>query len=126
MVVVMDRILVVDDDTAFLRIVSKALSLGGYTVGTATNGREALAQLQHGRPGVILLDLSMPVMDGRAFAQELNQRLDAPPIILVTAAPDGPQQAEEIGAVDCVSKPLDPMALLGVIARARQTLLATT
>lgn len=60
----MNCILVVDDDVAFLRVVTKALSLGGYRGTTLSNGREALAALQLVRPSVILLDLTMPVMDG--------------------------------------------------------------
>jgi CheY-like chemotaxis protein len=116
----MDHILVVDDDAGYLRVVTKALSLGGYRVTTACNGREALAALQHQRPSVILLDLAMPVMDGRAFAQELHGRSNPPRVILVTGASDGREQAEAIGACDYVSKPFDPMLLLEIVARARE------
>ena len=115
----MDHILVIDDDTAYLRVVTKALALGGYRVTTASNGREALAALQHQRPSVILLDLAMPVMDGRAFAQELKARPNPPPIIVVSGASDGREQADAIGACDYVPKPFDPMMLLEIVAHAR-------
>lgn len=114
----MNRILVVDDDTAFLRVATKALALGGYHVTIACNGREALAALQHCRPAVILLDLSMPVMDGAAFARALQERPDPPPIVVVTGAADGREQAGAIGACDYVAKPFDPMMLLEVVAHA--------
>lgn len=121
----MDHILVVDDDTAYLRVVTKALALGGYRVTTASNGREALAALQHQHPSVILLDLAMPVMDGRAFAQELNARPNPPPIIVVCGASDGREQADAIGACDYVPKPFDPMMLLEIVAHASEGATAT-
>jgi CheY-like chemotaxis protein len=61
-----ETILVIDDDPRLLRVLVQLLRRDGYTVATAGNGRHALAQLQAQRYDVILSDLSMPEMDGRA------------------------------------------------------------
>ena len=61
--------LVVDDDPGNRMLMAQVLSLEGYAVATASNGLEALNSLPHARPFVILLDLEMPVMDGRAFRE---------------------------------------------------------
>jgi len=67
-------ILVIDDDPCLLRVLVQLLRRDGYTVATAGNGRHALAQLQAQRYDVILSDLSMPEMGGRAFYARLRQQ----------------------------------------------------
>jgi len=69
-----ETILVIDDDPRLLRVLVQLLRRDGYTVATAGNGRHALAQLQAQRYEVILSDLSMPEMDGRAFYARLRQQ----------------------------------------------------
>ena len=71
-IAVADRrpVLVVDDDAAIREVVQIIVEAEGYPVVTAAEGAEALRHLQSGlRPGVILLDLRMPGMDGRAFRE---------------------------------------------------------
>jgi two-component system response regulator (stage 0 sporulation protein F) len=65
-------VLIVDDDPSMRKLITEVLSLEGYPLETATNGREALDLLQSGRPRVILLDLKMPILDGEGFLQELE------------------------------------------------------
>lgn len=110
-------VLVVDDDDAILRTVTDILSDEGYRVLTATNGREALAVLAQAAPGVILLDMRMPVMDGWQFARALDADERAIPIIVMTAAQDARQWAREIGAAGYLAKPFDLIELLDTIAR---------
>ena len=70
-------ILVIDDEPSLLRGVARVLRREGYTVATAANGRYALAQLQVQRYDVILSDLQMPDIDGRAFYALLRQQYPA-------------------------------------------------
>jgi CheY-like chemotaxis protein len=71
------RILVIDDDPGIVRALVRLLRRDGYTVDTAGNGRHALAQLQVQRYDVILTDLRMPELDGRAFYTHLLQQYPA-------------------------------------------------
>ena len=70
------RILVVDDEPAILEALSEVLVEEGYSVETAANGALALQRLDAAapRPDVVLTDLMMPVMDGRALAAEVRRR----------------------------------------------------
>ena len=70
-------ILVIDDEPSLLRGVARVLRREGYTVATAANGRHALAQLQVQLYDVILSDLQMPDIDGRAFYALLRQQYPA-------------------------------------------------
>jgi CheY-like chemotaxis protein len=65
-------ILIVDDDPAIRKMLVEVLSLEGYPTETAVNGREALDLLARGGARVVLLDLLMPVMDGRGVITELR------------------------------------------------------
>jgi CheY-like chemotaxis protein len=80
------NMLVVDDELDIRNIVEQVLQDAGYGVATAANGAEALNRLREQRPDGIILDLNMPVMDGKAFLSacradpayaECNARLDA-------------------------------------------------
>src|SRR5262249_29406369 len=82
-----ESILVVEDDDLQRESLSQALTLSGWLVREAADGREALGQLDAERPAVILLDLLMPNMDGFQFLEELRGRPDGDsiPVIVVTA-----------------------------------------
>lgn len=88
------EVLIVDDDPDVRDSLRDAIeSSGPFAVLTAENGRHALDLLEGGaHPDVILLDLSMPVMDGRAFHAALRQRAVPSRVIVVsaTAARDDP------------------------------------
>jgi CheY-like chemotaxis protein len=83
-----DRVvLVVEDDAALRELVRRSLEREGYAVLEAKDGRDALARVEERAPGVILLDLMMPVMDGFEFLVELR-RVEAwreIPVIVLTA-----------------------------------------
>lgn len=66
------NVLVVDDDPTLRDMVVDILDFEGYEVETARNGREALEKLRGAEGYLILLDLMMPVMDGREFCERLN------------------------------------------------------
>jgi CheY-like chemotaxis protein len=114
---VTEPILVVDDDPALLEVVTLILNSEGYAVVTASNGMEALTEIERARPAVVLLDMRMPVCNGWEFAQRLHQRGIALPIVAMTAAQDGRQWAEEIGAAAYVPKPFDIGDLVTTVAQ---------
>lgn len=81
------RALVVDDDPASRDMLRRLLEGEGWTVMEAENGRVALDQIAEALPGVILLDLMMPEMDGFGFLEELHKhdRFRSIPVIVITA-----------------------------------------
>jgi CheY-like chemotaxis protein len=80
-------VLVVDDDAGFRELMRRVLEREGYTVTEADNGRAGLDQLREHLPGVILLDLMMPEMDGFEFLDEFrrHEAWRAIPVVVVTA-----------------------------------------
>ena len=109
--------LVVDDDPDIRDTLRLVLEFAGYPVYSADNGREALEVLANAAtpPGLILLDLMMPVMSGDEMLKALKQvhALASIPVTIVTAsgAPMPPQ------ASGILKKPVDMEALLRVVAR---------
>jgi len=91
----------------------------GYAVVGAADGREALALLRGGgfRPGLIILDLTMPVMDGWEFraAQLDDAELASIPVMVFSAHHAARQAAGTLGAVTALAKPLDVDELLRVV-----------
>jgi signal transduction histidine kinase/DNA-binding response OmpR family regulator/HAMP domain-containing protein len=80
-------VLVVDDDPADRQLVARALEKDGLTVIEAENGRVGLGRLRETRPGLILLDLAMPEMDGFEFVEELRRHAQwrSIPVLVMTA-----------------------------------------
>ena len=95
----------VEDDLNILAAVTEILEMEGYMVESATNGLEGLGVVDRLRPALILLDMRMPVMNGWAFAQALNERGLKVPLLVMTAAQDARKWALEIGAAGYVAKP---------------------
>ena len=79
--------LIIDDDADTRARLRKALERDGWTVTEAGNGREGLDRLDEARPGVVLLDLTMPVMDGFTFLERMRARSDCAevPVVVLTA-----------------------------------------
>ncbi len=111
------RALVVDDDPSIREVLEIVLDQDGYEVRTASNGRIALEILSDWQPAVILLDLMMPVLDGRGFrTEQLRDAHLAPiPVIVLSAANDARQQASTMGAAACLQKPFDADQLLATV-----------
>jgi two-component system, OmpR family, response regulator VicR len=82
-------ILLVDDEHAILDALSGILEDEGFRVVTAGNGREALARMEEGAPDVALVDVMMPVMDGRELLREVqaDPRWRDIPVVLMSAVP---------------------------------------
>jgi two-component system, chemotaxis family, chemotaxis protein CheY len=111
-------VLVVDDDATIRQFIEMALTDQGYQVVLAEHGQAALDVLSRLQPELILLDMRMPVMDGWAFAQAYRTtRPPHAPVIVLTAARDAAQSAQEIAADAVLAKPFDLRDLMQLIRR---------
>jgi serine/threonine protein kinase len=114
------RVLVVDDSAPIREAFRVALEWRGYTVDCAANGREALERLREGPlPGLILLDLIMPVMDGLKFLEERKRdpALMSIPVLVISAADPSQAQAMALGAADYLAKPVELDVLADKVER---------
>jgi CheY-like chemotaxis protein len=102
-------ILVVDDEPMIVRLLSQFLTLRGYQVRTAENGREALGLVEDSAPDLLVLDLYMPVMNGVELLQELKVRGFLGAVVVLTGSHDQEllRQTLELGSVDVLGKPVD-------------------
>ena len=114
------RLLILDGDTAQMKILCDTLEPNGYTTRCMTSANEALATLREQAFELVLTDLNMPGMDGIAFlraAREIDPDLVG--IVMSGQNADNAAQAMEAGALDCLVKPFQVSAVLPVLARAR-------
>lgn len=112
------NILVVEDDPDLAALEAELLEEYGHHVEVASNGRDALAAVQRTAPDLILLDMKMPVMGGREFAEEYRRAQPSPaPIVVVTAADDAQMRAAEVGASGWIAKPFNPDVLVENVMR---------
>jgi DNA-binding response OmpR family regulator len=115
-------ILVVDDDPDFLELVSYNLRLAGFSVSIADNGPTALELARHYSHAVILLDTTMPGMDGLEVLSELRHdpATESIPVFMLTAKTQlgDIDRAFDIGANDYISKPVE-LTRLGAIVKAK-------
>ena len=108
-------VLVVDDDPDSRALLEHLLSSEGYAVATASDGREALNRLADLHPAVILLDLEMPVMDGRNFRRhqlQLAAPLRSIPVIVYSGSAEAEQLRDELQVLACLRKPLPDFGVL--------------
>lgn len=112
-------ILVIEDDPELSEILGDFLSRRGHVVECACNGDAALRSLADAadRPGLILTDLAMPVMDGWGFLRELrrNPTFDSIPVVIMTGYADVSRRAKASGATAVVQKPVDIHTLLQLV-----------
>lgn len=110
-------ILAVDDDKVFLKLVENDLTKSGYSVITANSGKEAIELAKHKHPDLILLDISMPEMDGGEVAHILESEPQTKdiPIIYVTVLVTKEEEVQMSGDIkrDCfIAKPYNLNDLL--------------
>jgi len=116
------RTLIVDDEPlAVERMQVICAQLAPLAVvGTANDGAAALRLVDALSPDLLLLDMTMPELDGLSVARQLAEREDRPAVIFVTAHDDFAVEAFDLEAVDYVLKPVTPERLERAIARAVQ------
>jgi DNA-binding response OmpR family regulator len=100
-------VLLADDDAAIRRSVSIGLEMEGFRVVSASGGRAALEALERVRPAVVLLDLSMPDLDGLEVLRRLREAGDDVPVCVLSARDEVEDRVRglEVGADDYVVKP---------------------
>jgi CheY-like chemotaxis protein len=113
-------VLVVDDDPYVRSILTLLLSGEGFAVAAAADGREGLAHLRQAgpRPRLVVLDLSMPRMDGWQFLREraLDAGLAAVPVLVLSSEPNA-QETLALGAAEVLAKPFGLQALADVVRK---------
>ncbi len=111
-------VLIVEDDPDLLALEEAVLAEAGYRVQAAADGLEALELVEREMPGLILLDLRMPRMNGWEFVRELRARHgNACPIAVITAAENARLRAQEVQAEAWLEKPFDLEDVLTLVAR---------
>jgi DNA-binding response OmpR family regulator len=110
------RVLVIDDDQALLRMLQLSMASEGLEVATAKDGVDALEELDRADYDVIVLDLQMPRMDGRAFFREMTDRGHDPQVVILSAY--GAKEAQrELKVAAAVPKPFDPDVLIETVRK---------
>ncbi len=113
----MVKILCVDDDPEFLRILGRMLEERGYEVYLAESGKKALEILKEVSPDLILLDIMMPELDGWETLREIKNTGSTTPVIMLTImyAIEDREKSFEHGADAHVPKPIRKMQLFKTI-----------
>ncbi len=116
----MDKILVVDDEKGVRHSFKKILGRKGYDVITANNGVEAIEQTGKESPILVIMDVSMPAMDGLETLQKLKSVYPDLTIIMMTAhsTSDRAITAMKFGAYDYLTKPFDNTRLISLVEKA--------
>ena len=113
------RVLVVDDDEVIRQLIAVNLTLEGFEVETAVDGRECLEKVAEVRPDVITLDVMMPRLDGWVTATQLrrNPETSGIKVVLITARAqeDDRDRGRQIGVDAYLTKPFDPLEMIRVV-----------
>lgn len=109
----MDKILIIEDDTAIAEIERDYLELDGFAVEIAADGNTGFERGLSGEHSLILLDLMLPGMDGFAICRALREQIDVP-ILMVTARQEDIDKIRGLGlgADDYIEKPFSPSVLV--------------
>ena len=117
----LNRVLIVDDDPAIRRDVSALLDLDEYGLLEAADGQAALEVVRDERPDLVILDLTMPRLDGLGTCQALRSdpELAGTRVLVLTGRdqPDDRAAARDAGADAYLVKPFSSLALLDAVKR---------
>jgi DNA-binding response OmpR family regulator len=115
------KVLIVDDEPHMLRVTELSIKRGGYDIVIGRNGREAVDLAIREKPGLIVMDVSMPEMDGLTALQHLKsiRETESIPVIMLTVRGQAMTrlQAELSGAAVYLTKPFSPSQLLAEVRR---------
>jgi len=115
-----EHILVVDDEEGLREYLNKLLSKSEYHVSLASDGEEALLEINQQVPDLILSDIKMPIMDGMILLEKIKRSHEQIPVIMMTAygTMEMAIEAMKLGAYDYINKPFDIDEVLMVIDKA--------
>jgi len=113
-------VLIIDDDQAVREFISGLLSDEGYAVQDAADAYQAMDAVSTGCPGLLVVDLMMPGVNGAEFLMRLrrDERWEHVPVILISAHPRLREIAGDLHVQAALAKPFDIMHLLDHITRA--------
>lgn len=116
----MPRILTIDDSSTIRSIITKQMSDLGFEVDHAEDGQQGLAKLEEVSVDLILLDVTMPVMDGPTMLAALRERGNQTPVIMLTSESKRSivAGAVKLGIEDYILKPFKPDELRGKVMKA--------
>jgi DNA-binding response OmpR family regulator len=116
------RILIIDDEPDFVRVVQLRLEAAGYEVLAAFDGMQGVSFAHKEKPDLIILDIMMPAMHGHRVCEALKKssKTWTIPIIFLTAkgSKEDQEMAYKLGAEHFLTKPYDPQVLLETIKKA--------
>lgn len=112
----MKRILAIDDDADVLLLITGLLG-ASYSVTTAQGGAAGLRALSAGRFDLVLLDLSMPGVDGAAVKRSMDSAGDRTPVLLLSGEADLTLWARRLGAAGALAKPVSVGRLEAMLER---------
>jgi diguanylate cyclase (GGDEF)-like protein len=114
------KIYVVDDEQDIVFLLNKRLTVAGYDVESAHDGRGLLGKIKAAHPDLIILDVMLPGLDGFEIKKQLNEDMDTAhiPVIFLTAKQSVPDKLEgvHLGGEDYITKPFEHEELLARIA----------
>jgi DNA-binding response OmpR family regulator len=114
------RILVVDDEPRYLRLIEANLASDGFQVIKATNGQEAVDRVASHQPDLVLMDIMMPILDGFGATERIREFSNVPIIVVTARGEEGARvRGLDLGADDYIVKPFSATELL---ARVRAVL----
>ncbi len=119
-----EKILVIDDEKATLKMFRLFLDLYGFQIFMAESGEEGLLLFDREKPGIVLTDIKMPGMDGIEVLKEIKRRSPETEVIVITGHGDMDLaiQALNLDAADFINKPIQRQSLENGLARARERL----
>jgi DNA-binding response OmpR family regulator len=116
------HVLVVDDDPVIVRLLELNFRLGGFRVSSARRGDQAVDRALEVSPDAIVLDVTMPGIDGYEVCRRLREDHDMveTPVVMLTAHAQDEDHArgDELGISAYVTKPFDPEVLVGTVREA--------
>ncbi len=117
------RVLITDDDAGIRDLLRDQLEAAGFETKVARDGHEALDRIASFRPDAMVLDLSMPGLDGFGVLQSLQDQAIRLPVLVLTARHDASdvRKAVSLGARDYLAKPFTEAQLKARIARLLRT-----
>jgi len=117
------RILIIDDEMLIRWSVSKVLERAGYRVSEAATGKDGLAAIEAGSPDLVLLDITLPDLDGFGVLEAIRQDHPEIPVLMMTAdaTRETAERAFRLGARGHLDKPFDPASLQAAVSDALQS-----
>jgi CheY-like chemotaxis protein len=112
----MKRLLIVDDELAIIEALQDILSVEGYDVVTAFNGLDGLRRMADAKPDLVLLDLMMPVMDGRELLRRMREDSELSTIPVVVMSAGRISDEDRRASARFLAKPFELDMLLDTIA----------